>query len=89
VDVSPEEFTFESESQRLAGYHEVVHLMYIASGDWQLCWEGKLGSSLKEPLMNGIFFLHFVLHAGSTITAKTYVLICLPPLSTIYRRLQK
>ena len=61
--------------------------MYIASGDWQLFWEGKLGSSLKEPLMNGIFFLHFVLHAGSTITAKTYVLICLPPLFTICRRL--
>ncbi|SRR6266478_8677011 len=87
-DGSSEELTFESESQR-QGYHEVTHLTSIANGDWQLFWRGELGSYLREPLMSGIFFLHFTLQAGSIIATKTYVLICLPPLFTIYRRLQK
>jgi hypothetical protein len=30
-DVSPEEFTFESESQRLAGILEVLHLAHVTS----------------------------------------------------------
>ncbi len=88
-DMSPEELTFESESQTLAGFHEVTHLASIANVDWQLFWRGELGRSLKEPLMSGIFFLHFTLQAGSIIATKTYVLICLSPLFTIYRRLQK
>lgn len=88
-DVSSEELTFEGEFQRLAEYHEVTHLAHIANGDWQLYWRGELGNSLKEPLMSGIFFLNFGLQAGSIIATKTYVLICLPPLFTIYHRLQK
>ncbi len=87
--MSLEEFIFESESQRLAMYLEVAHLAHIAFGDWQQFWKGELGSSLKESLMTAIFFRDLTLHAGSTITAKTYVLICLPLLFTIYRRIQK
>ena len=87
---STEEFAIESGSeppQRLAGYYEVVHLMYIASCDWELSWRG--GVSLKEPLMNAIFFEYFVFEAGGTITAQTYALTYLPPLVTIYRRLYR
>ena len=87
--MSPEESTSESEWQRLAGYPEVAHLVAIAGGDWQQFWRGELGGSLKEPLVNAMFFQHFALNAGSTIAANAYGLICLPPLFTIYRRLQK
>jgi hypothetical protein len=82
---SPEESTFESESDKCAGKFEVAHLAYIAFGDWQRFWMGQLGSSLKEPLMSAMFFQYFALHAHSAIAAKTYVLTCLPPLFTIYR----
>ncbi|KAF8501599.1 hypothetical protein F5888DRAFT_1248949 [Russula emetica] len=73
-DVSPEESTFESESesQRLAGYLEVGHLVSIASGKWERYWRGTLGNYLKEPLMTGLFFQDFALHAGGSITAQTY-----------------
>jgi hypothetical protein len=89
--VSPEESTFESESesQRLAGYLEVGHLVSIASGKWERYWKGTLGIFLKEPLMTGLFFQDFALHAGGTIIALTYALTCLPPLVTIYRRLYR
>jgi len=87
--VSPEESTTESEWQGFAGFFEVAHLVALASGDWQQFWRGELGGSLKEPLMSVMFFQHFALNAGSTIAAKTCGLICLPPLFTIYRRLQK
>jgi hypothetical protein len=39
--------------------------------------------------MNAIFFQYFVVRAGGTITAKTYVLTYLPRLITIYRRLYR
>ncbi len=87
--MSPEESTTESEWQGFAGFFEVAHLVALASGDWQQFWRGELGGSLKEPLINTMFFQHFGLNAGSTIAAKTYGLICLPPLFTICRRLQK
>jgi len=67
----------------------VTHLSSVASGDWQLFWKGKLGKTLKELLMFWGILPVFVLHAGSTIAAYTYVLICLPPLFLIYRRLQQ
>ncbi len=82
--MSREEFTFESESQRLAGYLEVAHLAHIAYGDWQLFWKGELGSSLKEPLMTAMFFQ---VSPSMRTALSTYVLICLPPLFTICRRL--
>ena len=87
--MSPEEFTFESEPQRLAGYLEVTHLAHIVSRDWQRFWNGSFGRTLKEPSMNAIFFHDFVFQTGNTTTVLTYALTCLPPLITIYRRLYR
>jgi hypothetical protein len=84
--VSPEEFTFESEYQRLAGILEVTHLVHLASRDWQQLWNGKFGSSLKEPSTNAMFFHDFIFQTSSTTTVLTYALTCLPPLIMIYRR---
>ena len=88
-DGSPEESTFETESHRWAGRLEVIHLAYVASGDWARFWRGELGMTLDEPLMNAIFFQYFVLHAGRTITVLTYALTCLSRLVTIYRHLYR
>ncbi|SRR5216684_2321189 len=86
---SPEEFTFEREShnespRRNARRAEVVHLSYIACGDWERFWHGDIGDNLKEPLMSGIFFQGFTCHAGSMITARMYVLTSLSPFITTY-----
>ena len=82
----------EDVSWRFAGYLEVAHLAHIASRDWQLFWNGKLGGTLKEPLMYGTFFQSFSAFAfetGSTTTVLTYALTCLPQLITIYGRLYR
>jgi hypothetical protein len=91
-DVSPEESTYESEPPRLAGLLEVTHLVHIASLKWQQAWNGEIGRSLKEPLMQGVFFQNFAygsFQMRSTSAALTYALIYLPPLITIYRRLYR
>lgn len=62
---------------------EVIHLVYIASHDWELFWSGELGNSMKELSMN-VIFQYFALHAGRTIITLTYALTCLPRLVTIY-----
>ena len=83
---SPEESTSEHEPPRCAGKLEVIHLAYIASADWQRCWNGELGSSLKKPSMTAMFFHYFALNTGKSITARMYALTCLHPLAIIYRR---
>jgi hypothetical protein len=87
--VSQEELTFESELQRLAGHLEVTHVVHIASRDWHQFWTGRLGMTLKEPLMTTIFFLDFAFQTSTTTTVQLYALTCLPPLITIYRRLYR
>jgi hypothetical protein len=64
------------ESGRCAGMLEVKHLVHITSYDWQLLWNGELGRTLKEPLMNVIFFQSFLVgtvQTGSSTTVLTYV----------------
>ena len=51
--------SFDSESRRLAGKLEVLHLVYISALEWHLSW-----ISLKEPSMNAIFFGYFASLAG-------------------------
>jgi hypothetical protein len=43
-------------------------LPLVITGDWQLFWNGKLGRTLKEPLMNTIFFSQNAFQTGSTTT---------------------
>ena len=86
------EFTFGSESHTSsrAVHLEVTYLAYIAcGGDWEFFWKGGLGKTLKEPLMNAVFFYFALisLRMGESITVLTYALTCLPALITIYSRL--
>lgn len=85
------EYASESQSEplRLAGYSEVVHLVYIATGEWERFWKMSLGVSLKEPLANAMFFQYFTFQVGGAITAQTYTLTYLPPFVTIYHRLHR
>jgi len=77
------------ESHRRVGRLEAIHLASIALNDWERYWDGELGNSIKEMLMNVVFLYHFALQPGITTTVRTYALTCLPRLITIYCRLYK
>ena len=70
----------------------MLHVLYVASGDWELFWNEELGNALKKPSMNVIFLHYFALTSlqmDRRITVLTYALSYLPLLITIHCHLQE
>jgi hypothetical protein len=86
---SPVESAVENESHRHAGYLEVLHLASIAAYDWKQYWQGGLGKSLNERIMNVISLSHFAVQPTETTTVLPYALTCLPIAYDLSSSLQK